>query len=204
MVRRQIQGKGIKDPRVLDAMGRVPREKFVLAKDLRETYADSPLPIECEQTISQPYMVSLMTECLQLKGQEKVLEIGTGSGYQTAILCLLSKMVYSIEKHQELNARAATILQELGFENVRLKVGDGTKGWPEHAPYDGIMVTAGAPEIPQLLIDQLAIGGRLVIPVGDLYTQVLKRLVRSENGCEVEDVCGCRFVPLVGECGWKA
>jgi len=202
MVRDQIERKRIKDPRVLDAMRNVPREKFVLPRDIPEAYADTPLPINCGQTISQPYMVALMTECLQLKGSEKVLEIGTGSGYQTAILCLLCEMVCSIEKHPELSAMASTVLEQLGVENVRLTVGDGTKGWPEHAPYDGIIVTAGAPEFPRPLIEQLAPAGRLVIPVGGAFTQVLKRLVKTEEGYDVSDVCGCRFVPLVGECGW--
>jgi len=203
MVRDQLERKGIKDRRVLEAMGTVPREKFVLPRGLREAYADTPLPINCGQTISQPYMVALMTECLQLEGPEKVLEIGTGSGYQTAILCLLCEMVYSIEKHPELHANASAVLKELGLENVRFKVDDGTKGWPEHALYDGIVVTAGAPDIPQPLIGQLTIGGRLVIPVGDTFTQVLKKLVRTESGYDVKDVCGCRFVPLLGEYGWK-
>jgi len=203
MVRKQLEGKGIKDPRVLDAMRRVPREKFVLPSDRREAHADTPLPINFGQTISQPYMVALMTECLQLEGAEKVLEIGTGSGYQTAILCLLCEMVYSVEKHPELHAKASAVLRELGLENLRLKEGDGTKGWPENAPYDGIIVTAGAPEIPQPLIEQLTVGGRLVIPVGDACTQVLKELVKTKSGYDVKDVCGCRFVPLVGEYGWK-
>jgi len=205
MVRDQIEGRGITEPRVLEAMRRIPREKFVLPRDLREAYADTPLPINCGQTISQPYMVALMTECLQLKENEKVLEIGTGSGYQTAILCLLCEMVYSIEKYPELHEKALAVLKELGLENARLKVGDGTKGWPEHAPFDGIIVTAGAPEIPQPLAEQLAVGGRLVIPVGDAFTQVLKKLVKTPHpgGYEVKDVCGCRFVPLVGEYGWR-
>ncbi len=203
MVRKQLEGKGIKDPRVLDAMRKVPREKFVLPKDQREAYADTPLPINFGQTISQPYMVALMTKCLQLEGPEKVLEIGTGSGYQTAILCLLCEMVYSVEKHPELHAKASAVLRELRLENFRLKEGDGTKGWPENAPYDGIIVTAGAPEIPPPLIEQLRVGGRLVIPVGDACTQVLKELVRTKSGCDAKDVCGCRFVPLVGEYGWR-
>jgi len=132
-----------------------------------------------------------------------VLEIGTGSGYQTAILCLLCETVYSVEKHPELCAKASSLLRELGFDNVRLKVGDGTKGWPEYAPYDGIIVTAGAPEIPQPLFEQLALRGRLVIPVGDAYCQMLKKLIKTETGHELKDVCGCRFVPLVGEYGWN-
>jgi len=203
MVRNQIAGKGIKDSRVLEAMGRVPREKFVPRKEVSEAYADSPLPIDCGQTVSQPYMVALMTECLELEGPEKVLEIGTGSGYQTAILCLLCHMVYSVEKHSELSAKASAVLKELGCTNVRLNVGDGTRGWAEHAPYDGIIVTAGAPEIPPPLVEQLAIGGRLVIPAGGAYSQILKKLVKTVKGCDTKDVCGCRFVPLVGEYGWS-
>ncbi len=202
MVREQIAAKGVRDRRVLDAMRRVPREKFVLLKELSEAYEDTPLPIDCGQTISQPYMVALMTECLELKGDEKVLEIGTGSGYQTAILCLLCEMVHSMEKHPELCTKASSVLRELGLENFKLMTGDGTKGWPEHAPYEGIIVTAGAPEVPAPLIEQLAVGGRLVIPVGDTFSQILKKLVKTQTGYEASDVCGCRFVPLVGEYGW--
>jgi protein-L-isoaspartate(D-aspartate) O-methyltransferase len=202
MVREQIAAKGVSDRQVLDAMRMVSREKFVLPRELSEAYDDTPLPIDCGQTISQPYMVALMTECLELKGSEKVLEIGTGSGYQTAILCLLCEMVYSVEKHPELCTRASSILKELGLENFRLIVGDGTKGWPEHAPYDGIIVTAGAPDVPAPLIEQLAVGGRLVIPVGDTFSQILRKLVKTQTAYETRDVCGCRFVPLVGEYGW--
>jgi protein-L-isoaspartate(D-aspartate) O-methyltransferase len=203
MVQKQLEGKGINDRRVLEAMRRVPREKFVLLRDQREAYADTPLPINFGQTISQPYMVALMTKCLRLEGPEKVLEIGTGSGYQTAILCLLCEMVYSVEKHPELHAKAGAVLRELGLQNVRLRVGDGTKGWPENAPYDAVIVTAGAPEIPLPLIEELTVGGRLVIPVGDACTQVLKELVKTKSGYDVKDVCGCRFVPLLGEYGWR-
>ncbi len=202
MVKEQIAGKGIHDPRVLDAMRRVPRDKFVPSSELPEAYADTPLPIDCGQTVSQPYMVALMTECLELQGHERVLEIGTGSGYQTAILCLLCDSVYSIEKHSELSDKALSVLQEVGCTNFRLTVGDGTKGWPEYAPYDAIIVTAGAPDVPAPLMEQLAIGGRLVIPVGDAYSQVLKKIVRTQEGYESHNVCGCRFVPLVGEYGW--
>jgi len=202
MVREQIAAKGVKDRRVLDVMRKVPREKFVLPRDLREAYEDTPLPIDCAQTISQPYMVALMTECLELEGKEKVLEIGTGSGYQTAILCLLCEEVYSIEKQPELCAKASSVLKELGLENFQLKIGDGTKGWPEYAPYDGIIVTAGAPDVPAPLVEQLAVGGRLVIPVGDTFSQILKKLVKTQTGYQTRDVCGCRFVPLVGEYGW--
>jgi protein-L-isoaspartate(D-aspartate) O-methyltransferase len=203
MVRNQIAAKGVNDARVLEAMCRVPREKFVPRREAGEAYADSPLPIDCGQTVSQPYMVALMTECLGLTGSEKVLEIGTGSGYQTAILCLLCDMVYSVEKHPELSEKAMAVLKELGCTNVSLKVGDGTRGWPEHAPYDGIIVTAGAPDIPRPLVEQLVVGGRLVIPVGDAFSQVLKKFVKTGKGYETEDVCGCRFVPLVGEYGWR-
>ena len=203
MVQHQIADKGVRDPRVLAAMRRVPREKFVLSTDVMEAYADTPLPIGCGQTISQPYMVALMTECLELKGMEKVLEIGTGSGYQTAILSVLCDSVYSVEKSPELHAKASRLLKELGFNNVELNVGDGTKGWPEHAPYEGIIVTAGAPEIPRPLMEQLAVGGRLVIPVGDTFTQMLKKVVKTDEGHHETDVCACRFVPLVGEYGWE-
>jgi protein-L-isoaspartate(D-aspartate) O-methyltransferase len=202
MVKEQIASKGIRDPRVLDAMRRVPREKFVPSSELPEAYADTPLPIDCGQTVSQPYMVALMTECLELQGHERALEIGTGSGYQTAILCLLCDSVYSVEKHPELSDKASLVLQEVGCTNFRLTVGDGTKGWPEYAPYDAIIVTAGAPDVPAPLMEQLAIGGRLVIPVGDAYSQVLRKIVRTQEGYESNNVCGCRFVPLVGEYGW--
>jgi protein-L-isoaspartate(D-aspartate) O-methyltransferase len=202
MVKEQISAKGIRDPRVLDAMRRTPREKFLPPGELPEAYADTPLPIDCGQTVSQPYMVALMTECLQLQGGERTLEIGTGSGYQTAILCSLCDFVYSVEKYPELSGKAAAILQELGCSNSLLTVGDGTKGWPEYAPYDAIIVTAGAPDVPAPLMEQLAVGGRLVIPVGDAYSQVLRKIVRTDAGYTSENVCGCRFVPLVGEYGW--
>lgn len=202
MVKEQIAAKGVRDPRVLDAIRRVPREKFVSPSELQEAYADTPLPIECGQTVSQPYMVALMTECLELQGHEKALEIGTGSGYQTAILCSLCDFVYSVEKYPELSEKAVAILQELGCSNFRVTVGDGTKGWPEYAPYDAIIVTAGAPDVPAPLMEQVAVGGRLVIPVGDAYSQVLRRIVRTETGYDSHNVCGCRFVPLVGEYGW--
>jgi protein-L-isoaspartate(D-aspartate) O-methyltransferase len=203
MVRNQLAEKGISDPRVLDAMTNIPRDEFVLSNNLREAYADTPLPIGYGQTISQPYIVALMTQCLELKGPEKVLEIGTGSGYQTAILCLLCDTVYSVEKHPELQERASRSLGTLGLHNVFLKTADGTNGWPEHAPYDGIIVTAGAPGLPPPLMEQLAVGGRLVIPVGDAFTQVLRKVIKTESGHDSADICGCRFVPLVGEYGWK-
>lgn len=202
MVNEQIAAKGVGDPRVLDAIRRVPREKFVSPSERREAYADTPLPIECGQTVSQPYMVALMTECLELQGHENTLEIGTGSGYQTAILCSLCDFVYSVEKYPELSEKAAAILQEVGLSNFRLTVGDGTKGWPEYAPYDAIIVTAGAPDVPAPLMEQLGVGGRLVIPVGDAFSQVLRKIVRTDAGYDSHNVCGCRFVPLVGEYGW--
>jgi protein-L-isoaspartate(D-aspartate) O-methyltransferase len=203
MVHHQIAGKGIKHPDVLEAMERVPRERFVLPTDQAEAYADTPLPIGYGQTISQPYIVGLMTEALEPSGCEKILEIGTGSGYQTAILCLLCTMVYSVEKHPELHRRASALLQELGYDNAALKLGDGTKGWPEYAPYDGIIVTAGAPSVPEVLIEQLKLGGRMVIPVGDGCAQTLKKLIRTKDGHTTRNLCGCRFVPLVGEYGWS-
>ena len=203
MVEQQLAGKGIRDQRVLSVMLEIPREKFVLKRDLNDAYADSPLGIDCNQTISQPYMVALMTECLNLMGDEKVLEIGTGSGYQTAILARLCKEVYSIERHSLLAEQAQARLKEMGFENVKIMVGDGTCGWKEYAPYEGIIVTAGAPDATPPLVEQLAIGGRLVIPIGDIYTQILKIIIKQKKGYIDKSVCGCKFVPLVGEYGWQ-
>ena len=164
MVQDQVIGRGVKDTRVADAMRKVPREFFVESALASRAYSDGPLPIGEKQTISQPYMVGLMTEALELNGREKVLEVGTGSGYQTAVLGLLAAQVFSIEKIRPLSVRARAVLDELNYYNVALHVGDGTIGWSDHAPYDAIIVTAGAPSIPKPLLDQLAVGGRLVVP----------------------------------------
>jgi protein-L-isoaspartate(D-aspartate) O-methyltransferase len=204
MVEDQIISRGIKDARVIAAMRKVPRHLFVEEALQSQAYSDHPLPIGEKQTISQPYMVALMTEALQLKGQEKVLEIGGGSGYQTAILAELSEKVFSIERIRSLAIRARQLLYELGYYNVELKIFDGTYGWMEEAPFNAVIVTAGAPDIPQPLLNQLALNGRLVIPVGDAYVQDLIRVTKTEEGIKREDLGGCRFVKLIGRYGWEA
>jgi len=202
MVREQLLERGIKDPRVVEAMRKVPRHLFVETALADRAYDDGPLPIGDKQTISQPYMAGLMTEALQLTGKEKVLEIGTGSGYQTAVLAELSGNVFSVEKIRSLATRAREILDALRYYNVAIHVGDGTLGWNEHAPFDAVLVTAGSPTLPQPLIDQLALGGRLVIPLGDEQGQVLRRVRRTGSGLEEEELGDCRFVKLVGRYGW--
>ncbi|MDO8445878.1 MAG: protein-L-isoaspartate(D-aspartate) O-methyltransferase [Deltaproteobacteria bacterium] len=203
MVETQLIPRGIKDKRVLDAVRKVPRHLFVDEAFYGQAYGDSPLPIGEEQTISQPFMVAVMTEALELKGDERVLELGTGSGYQTAILAELCHKVFSIERISSLAGRARKVLDKLGYGNVVVRIGDGTLGWKEEAPFDAIIVTAGAPEIPQPLTEQLKIGGRLVIPAGGEFMQSLIRVRKTENGIEKEDLGGCRFVKLIGEHGWK-
>ncbi len=203
MVREQIEARGIKDPRVLAAMRKVPRHLFVDEALWPQAYNDYPLPIGEGQTISQPYIVALMTAALELKGDEKVLEIGTGSGYQTAILAELAKSVFTIERVNDLMLRAKKILDRLGYFNVAYKVGDGTLGWPEMAPFQGIIVTAAAPDIPLPYLEQLDVGGRIVIPVGDRSAQVLYKVTKLPNGeLKKENLGGCRFVPLIGKYGW--
>jgi protein-L-isoaspartate(D-aspartate) O-methyltransferase len=204
MVERDIVARGVRDDLVLDAMRKVPRELF-LPKNLREfAYEDSPLPIAGKQTISQPYIVAFMAEALMLKGGEKVLEIGTGSGYAAAVLSEIAASVYTVERLGELAEKAAATLAELGYDNVHVLHGDGTRGWPEHAPYDAIVVAAAGPQVPESLKEQLKIGGRLVIPVGaDQRSQELVRVVRvSKNKYRSEDIADVRFVPLIGEEGW--
>lgn len=203
MVADQLRARGITDPRVLTAMGRVPRHRFVEEALAARAYGDYPLPIGEKQTISQPYMVALMTQALELVGGERVLEVGTGSGYQTAILAELATKVYSVERIRSLADRARAILEELGYYNV-LRVGDGTLGWREEAPFDAVLVTAAAPEVPAPLVEQLKAGGRLVIPVGGSTAQVLKCLVKEPDGLVREsELVGCVFVKLVGEQGWQ-
>ncbi len=204
MVEEQIVSREIKDPRVIAAMKKVPRHLFVEEALQGQAYSDHPLPIGEKQTISQPYMVALMTEALVLKGKERVLEIGAGSGYQTAILAELAERVFSIERIRSLAIKARQLLYDLGFFNVEIKIFDGTHGWMEEAPFDAIIVTAGAPDIPQPLLDQLAIDGRLVIPVGDAYAQDLMRMTKTKEGIKKEDLGGCRFVKLIGKYGWEA
>lgn len=204
MVDEQLIARGIRDPRVIEAMTKVPRHLFVPEALASQAYSDFPLPIGERQTISQPYMVALMSEAMQLKGGEKVLEVGTGSGYQAAVLALLTRQVFSLERIPALARQARRTLDACGFARVNVRVTDGTCGWEEEAPFDAIMVTAGAPAVPKPFLKQLAIGGRLVIPVGDRVTQVLLRVTRnSESGFREERLLGCRFVPLVGDHGWN-
>lgn len=198
MVENQILSRGIRDSRVIQAMLKVPRHKFVPEDLAHLAYSDSPIPIGKGQTISQPYIVALMTELLQLKEGDKVLEVGTGSGYQTAILAELGCEVYTIEIIDSLLERAKQLLDSLGYQNIHYKVGDGYRGWPEHAPFDAIIVTAAPDHIPQPLIEQLKIGGRMVIPVGDLY-QDLILITKTQRGIEMKTVTPVRFVPMIGE-----
>lgn len=198
MVRRQLFRRGIRSPRVLAALRNVPRERFVPVRERGEAYADRALPIECGQTISQPYIVGLMTDALQLTGEETVLEIGTGSGYQTAVLAELAGRVVSVERHAELSQQAGLVLGELGFANVELVVADGTLGWPAAAPYDRILVAAAADEVPQALFEQLREGGILVIPIGDADAQSLVSIRKVNGRKQATQLTACRFVPLVG------
>lgn len=202
MVQEQIAARGVRDQRLLQAMQEVPRHLFVDEALRSQAYNDHPLSIGEGQTISQPYMVALMSDALGLTGREKVLEIGTGSGYQTAILAKLCDWVYSVERILALSRQAQRVLEQVGVFNVNLIVGDGSKGHPAEAPYDGIMVTAGAPQVPQPLLAQLREGGRLVVPVGDRSLQTLMRITRRDGEFISEDLGGCRFVNLIGEHGW--
>jgi protein-L-isoaspartate(D-aspartate) O-methyltransferase len=202
MVTQQLIKRGIEDPRVLQAMRDTPRHRFVPARHRAMAYEDMPLAIGHEQTISQPLMVAMMTAALQLHGHERVLEIGTGSGYQAAILSRLAVVVFSIERIPELAAQARATLAMAGIMNVHVFVGDGSLGLPEHGPYDAVVVTAASPKVPSALVDQLKPGGRLIIPVGDRYEQTLMRLTATSNGPQVERLGGCRFVPLIGQQGW--
>jgi protein-L-isoaspartate(D-aspartate) O-methyltransferase len=202
MVESQLVRRGIEDKRVLDAMRQVPRHLFVPQDARGLAYSDGPLPIGQGQTISQPYIVALMTELLELTGQEKVLELGTGSGYQAAILSRLVGQVYSVERHAALAEQAERVLAQLGYDNVVISVGDGTLGWPEHSPYEAIIVTAAAPDVPQPLTDQLADGGRLVAPVGSRWSQVLAKVKRQGETLVREHLTAVAFVPLVGKHGW--
>jgi len=204
MVESQIVARGINDRRLIDTMLKVPRHIFVEEAMASQAYNDTPLPIGEKQTISQPYMVALMTELLQLKGTDRVLEIGTGSGYQTAILAQLADRVYTIERIRPLALKARKALDSLGLLNINLRIEDGTCGWESEAPFDAIMVTAGAPDVPGHLIDQLSIGGRLVIPVGNQWEQVLVRVIKGADGTIIrEESTNCRFVKLIGKFGWS-
>jgi len=204
MVKEQLIARGIQDEAVLQAMFDVPRHHFVHSHFKELAYEDTPLPIQGKQTISQPYIVARMTELLQLQSDDRVLDVGTGSAYAAAVMSRIAKEVYSIERHTPLVHRAVEKLTALDYDNVTVSQGDGSLGWPEYAPYDAIMVAAGGPEIPSPLLEQLAVNGRLVIPIGTHpRTQILKRVRRlADNNYETEDFGGVRFVPLVGEAGW--
>ena len=202
MVEYQIKNRGVTDNRILDAFRKIPRHEFVKEPYLVEAYMDHPLPIGNGQTISQPYIVALMTEQLHLKGDEKVLEIGTGSGYQAAILSELAREVHSVERVPELADQAGQNLERLGITNVKIHVGDGTLGWPQEAPFDGIIITAGTPGMPEGLVDQLADNGRLVAPVGSRWRQMLELWIKQGDNVEKEAVLPVVFVPLIGDKGW--
>jgi protein-L-isoaspartate(D-aspartate) O-methyltransferase len=203
MVEQQIIARGVTDQRVLDAMLTVPRHLFVEPGLQNHAYSDATLPIGEKQTISQPFTVASMTAALELQGHERILEIGTGSGYQTAILSHLVKRVYSVERISTLAAQARKVLDRLQMSNVNIKMGDGTVGWKDQAPFDGILVAAGSPDVPKEYLAQLDINGKLVIPVGDREEQVLLRIIRLPDGqYKRERLMGCRFVPLIGEQGW--
>ena len=202
MVHEQLELRGIGDARLLEAFRRVPRHLFVPPEQQAQAYEDHPVPIGAGQTISQPYMVALMVQLLKLQGHERILEVGTGSGYQLAILAELALEVYSVERLPELASGALERLAQLGFLNVHVSSGNGSLGWPEHAPYDGIVVAAGSPGIPQPLVDQLADGGRLVIPVGSPQTQTLTLAEKRAGQMHLTALTQCVFVPLVGQHGW--
>ncbi|MFZ7127069.1 MAG: protein-L-isoaspartate(D-aspartate) O-methyltransferase [Desulfobacterales bacterium] len=203
MVRRQLEARHISEPKVLAAMRKVPRHLFVSEALQHKAYEDYPLPIGEQQTISQPYIVAEMTQALELKGDEKVLEIGTGSGYQAVILAEIAFRVFTIERIYSLYVQARKRFDELRYHNIVARYGDGTKGWKEHAPYDAIIVTAGAPAVQKELVGQLAVGGRMVIPVGGQYTQDLIRITKDASGIRQVNLGGCRFVKLIGENAWQ-
>ena len=203
MVEEQLKSRGIKDQRILAAFLEVPRHKFVEDYLKYKAYEDYPLSIGFGQTISQPYMVAIMTESLRVRPSHRILEIGSGSGYQAAILSRLCSVVYSIERVSALASRARKTLDDLGYFNIHIRIGDGTMGLPQDGPYDGIIVTAGAPHVPEALIEQLSPGGCLIIPVGDQSLQDLKRITKSTEGAKEESLGGCRFVKLIGKNGWS-
>lgn len=203
MVKEQLEDRGIKDIKVLYAMRKVSRHLFVPESFQYKAYSDCPLPIGENQTISQPYMVALMTESLEINEGDRVLEIGTGSGYQSAVLAEIAEELYSIERIKSLLKKARETLDGLGYTNITTKIFDGTYGWKEKSPFDGIIVTASSPEVPQTLLDQLSVGGRLIIPVGDSSSQVLTKVKKTKEGIEKTELCGCVFVKLIGKYGWK-
>lgn len=203
MVNEQLVERHIRDQRVLDAMGSIPRHVFIPPEHRHLAYSDGPLPIGLGQTISQPYIVALMSQLLHLQGEERVLEIGTGSGYQAAVLAYLAREVHTIERHPELASQAGRVLAHLNIHNVHVHCGDGSLGWPKAAPYGAILVTAAAPEVPRPLLAQLADGGRLVLPVGDRMGQYLERWERQKEGYHREVMAPVAFVPLRGAYGWR-
>ncbi|RZB34831.1 MAG: protein-L-isoaspartate(D-aspartate) O-methyltransferase [Desulfobacteraceae bacterium Eth-SRB1] len=203
MVSKQIASRGITDLNVLEAMSKVQRHLFVSEALMDQAYGDFPLPIGEQQTISQPYIVAEMTQALQLREEDRVLEIGTGSGYQAAIIAEIVFRVYTIERIRSLFIKTRKLFDELHYHNIVTKYSDGTSGWKDESPFDAIIVTAGAPEIPETLVSQLAVGGRMVIPVGTQYSQELIKLTRDENDVHKTALGGCRFVKLIGEYGWR-
>ncbi len=204
MIKRQIEARGIKDPSVLYAIRKVPRHLFISEALRDQAYGDFPLPIGEQQTISQPYIVAEMTQALQLKKNHRVLEIGTGSGYQAAILAQIAFKIYTIERIHSLFVKARKLFDNLHYHNIVTKYSDGSSGWIEESPFDAIMVTAGAPKIEPILINQLSVGGRIVMPVGDKYSQELVMIYKDEKGIYKTNLGGCRFVKLIGEYGWSA
>ncbi len=203
MVKNQIESRGITDPYVLAALRKVPRHLFVGEALMDQAYGDFPLPIGEQQTISQPFIVAEMTQALQLSAEDRVLEIGTGSGYQAAILAEITYRVYTIERIHSLYTKTRRLFDQFHYHNIVTRYSDGTNGWPKESPFDAIIVTAGAPKIPEILLSQLAPRGRMVLPVGDQYSQDLLRLHRDKNGIHKTNLGGCRFVKLVGENGWS-
>ena len=202
MLRQQVLARGVRNPHVIRAMARIPRHLFLEPAQRSQAYSDQALPVAEQQTISQPLIVAVMTEALEVQAGHRILEVGTGTGYQTAILALLAGRVYTLERFAALSREAQSRLHALGLDNVEYRIADGTLGWPEQSPFERIIVTAGAPEVPEPLWNQLAEGGRLVIPLGDRHSQTLKKIARRNGRRWEVDVLPCRFVPLVGLHGW--
>lgn len=203
MVKTQIINRGIKDKQVISAFLKVPRHKFMSKAFQENAYGDYPLPIGYGQTISQPYIVALMTSLLEINPSDKIFEVGTGSGYQTAILAELGNKVFSTERIKELAELARKTIDSLNYQNVNIRVSDGTYGWEEFSPFDKIIVTASAPFIPEPLLNQLASNGKMVIPEGNTFSQVLKLITKKNNKITINEICGCTFVPLIGKYGWE-